>query len=90
MIVAAVQDMRQHFFEHSRHRRAPLCWAREAMMVDLDVALFQWFTDRAGSGSQKKRSAEGQRRRKERDKARFELYRASKAARRDQRDGEDL
>ena len=60
------------------------------MISNLDVTLFDWWTARNVPGSQKKRSAEGQRRRKERDKARFDLYRASKAARRDQRDGENL
>ena len=78
MVVAAVQDMSYHFYEHSKHRQAPLRWAHEAMKSNLHVTLFRWWTARGCSGSRKKRSAEGERRRSEKDSARVSINRASK------------
>jgi len=65
MIVAAVQDMSSHWYEHAVHWRSPLRWAQESMLVHLDGTLSKWYSAHKESSGQK--SAEGGMRRRERD-----------------------
>ena len=80
LLVAAVGDLAsKSFYNHERHRRAPLAWAHDALCLDLNGdSVAQWYARRrAGStSSAHKRSAEGALRHSERNADRVARLRA--------------